>query len=115
MVAHPLNGVQRSSSSPTIQSHRLSLLTIPAIDLHTSLLSVSMDDDSLRTEARSAQDHSPVDSSFYNLQQPEQQANHVKPEDIMSRLFSRSISNSSLEITSSFTGSPRSSIATAHT
>jgi hypothetical protein len=89
MVALPLNGVQHSSSSPTIQSHRLSLLTIPAIDLHTSLLSVSMDDDSLRMEDRSAQDHSPVDSSFYDLQPPEQQANHVKPEDIMSRLFSK--------------------------
>jgi hypothetical protein len=75
-------------SSPTIQSHRLPLLTIPSLDLRTSVLSVSMNDDSSPTEARPAQDHNPADSSFFDLQPPEQPANHVKLEDVMRRLFS---------------------------
>jgi hypothetical protein len=69
-----------------MQSHQLSLLTIPAIDLHTSLL--------FRQHGRFT-NGGPVNSRsqpsrffFYDLQPPKQQANHVKPEDIMSRLFS---------------------------
>jgi hypothetical protein len=75
-------------SSPTTQSHRLSLLTIPALDLHTSLLSASMDNGISPVEVRPAQDQNPTDSSFFDLQPPHHPANHVKLEDVMSRLFS---------------------------
>jgi hypothetical protein len=63
-------------------------LPISAFDLHTSIFSVSMDDDSLQTVSTSAQDHDPAEPTFFDLEPSVPSANQVKIEDVMSRLFS---------------------------
>jgi hypothetical protein len=72
-------------NSPTVRSFRLSLLTIPALDLRPSVL-FSMNDDISPMEV--AQDQNPADSSFFDLQPPAQSTQHVKLEDVMKLLFS---------------------------
>jgi hypothetical protein len=63
------------------------LLPIPALDLYSSLFSISMDDDSSRMEATLAQDDDPA-VCFFDLQPRVPKTNHVKIRDIMKRLFS---------------------------
>jgi len=78
-----------AKSSPTVYSHRLSLIPVPQLDLRDTVLSPDMGDETEKN-GQSPQD---LDSSeepeeFFDLQPPAQPTSYVKTEDVMKRLFS---------------------------
>jgi hypothetical protein len=76
-------------SSPTIRLDRLSLPTLPGLDLRDSFFNIEMDDIvSPRETTIPRGPDSGESAAFFDLAPPLSTASHVKVEDVMKRLFS---------------------------